>query len=112
MGLALGLDSLKYTSIDIDMRYLVDYQVIKQMGMIGLPDDLKWLYHIVRASWIRKMDRASFLVLTREGSIGIGAFSPIPWHKQEGEDILKAVGIKREVGETPELGEDRRTFKP
>jgi hypothetical protein len=111
MGLALGLDSLKYTSIDIDMRYLVDYQVIKQMGMIGLPDDLSWLYHMVRASWIRKMDRSSFLILTREGSIGIGAFSPISWHKQEGENILKALGIKREVGEAPELGEDRRTFK-
>lgn len=111
MGLALGLDSLKYTSIDIDMRYLVDYQVIKQLGMIGLPDDLKWLYHMVRASWVRNMPRSSFLMVTRNGSIGIGAFSPISWHKEEGEDILKAVGIRREASEAPKLGEDRRTFK-
>lgn len=111
MGLALGLDSLKYTSIDIDMRYLVDYQVVKQMGMIGLPDDLKWLYQFVRASWVRNMAKSAFLTVTRSGAIGIGSFSEIGWHKQEGENILAALDIKREVGEEPEIGEDRRTFK-
>ena len=101
MGLALGLDSLKYTSIDIDMRYLVDYQIIKAMGIVGLPDDLKFVYNYFKPTWIRNMPRGAFAILCRNGGIGIGSFKLITWHKQEGEHILNAVGVKVEYGEEP-----------
>lgn len=111
MGLALGLDSLKYTSIDIDMRMLTDFQIIKSLGRFGLPDDLKWLYSFVRPEFIRKMGKGEFCIVTNSGAIGIGVFQPLSWHKQEREDILKAVDVKVEYGEAPKLGEDRRTYK-
>lgn len=111
MGLALGLDSLKYTSIDIDMRMLTDFQIIKSLGRFGLPDDLKWLYSFIRPEFIRKMGKNEFVIITNSGAIGIGVFQPLLWHKQQGEHILKAVDVKVEYGEVPKLGEDRRTYK-
>jgi hypothetical protein len=110
MGSALGLDSLKYTSIDIDMRMLTDFQIIKSLGRFGLPDDLKWLYSFVRPEFIRKMGKGEFVIITNSGAIGIGVFSPLSWHKQEGEHILRAVGVKVEYGEVPVTSQDRRTY--
>jgi len=111
MGLALGLDSLRFYSIDIDIRGVTDFQVIKAAGLFGLPRDLEWLYHIINPAFIRNMPRSAFVLLSKTGAIGLGAFSEIPWHKQEGENILTAVGVKPEYGEEPQYGEDRRTFK-
>ncbi len=111
MGLAVGMDTLKFTSVDIDLRVVVDYQIIKSVGLFGLPDDLQWLYHIINPQIIRRMPKQNFVILSKNGSIGIGVFSKIPWHKQEGENIVKAVGLKIEYGEEPQLGEDRHFFK-
>jgi len=111
MGLALGLDSLRFMSIDIDIRSVVDYQVIKALGLFGLPDDLEWLYHLVNPAFIRNMPRGAFVLLSRTGAIGMGSFSALPWHKQEKEAIVPAVGLRIEYGEEPKYAEDRRTFK-
>jgi len=111
MGLALGLDSLRFMSIDIDIRSVVDYQVIKALGLFGLPDDLEWLYHLISPAFIRNMPKGAFTILSRTGAIGLGSFSALPWHKQEKEAIVPAVGLKIEYGEEPQYGEDRRTFK-
>jgi len=111
MGLALGMDSLRFYSLDIDLRNTVDYQIIKSLGLFGLPDDLEWLYHRISPAFIRKMPKGAFVILSKSGAIGLGAFNEVPWHKQEGENILRAVGLKVEYGEEPQYGEDRRTFK-
>jgi hypothetical protein len=55
------------------------------------------------------MPRQFFIILSRKGSVGIGEFKPIPWHKQERENILKAVGVSVEYGEPIEKGEYRGT---
>jgi hypothetical protein len=39
----------------------------------------------------------------------LGEFKEIPWHKQERENILKAVGVSVEYGEPIERGEYRGT---
>jgi len=111
MGLALGMDSLRFYSLDIDLRNTVDYQIIKSLGLFGLPDDLEWLYHRISPAFIRRMPKGAFVILSKSGAIGLGSFSEVPWHKQEGENILRAVGLKVEYGEEPQYGEDRRTFK-
>lgn len=98
-------------SIDIDIRSVVDYQVIKALGLFGLPDDLEWLYHLVSPAFIRNMPRGAFVLLSRTGAIGMGSFSALPWHKQEKEATVPSVGLRIEYGEEPEYGEDRRTFK-
>lgn len=111
MGLALGLDSLRFYSLDIDLRAVTDFQIIKSLGIFGLPKDLEWLYHIIDPRFIRNMPKGAFILLSRSGAIGLGCFSEIPWHKQEGEHIMRAVDVKVEYGEEPELGKDRGTHK-
>jgi len=111
MGLSMGTDSLKLTSVDIDMRILCDYQAIKSMGIWGLPDGLEWLYHVINQAFIRKMPKKAFVILSKNGAIEIGKFNEIPWHHQEKENIVRAVGLKIDYGEEPVLAKDRRTFK-
>ncbi len=99
MGLALGLDTLKYTSIDLDIRTIVDYVYIKAMGMEGLPDKLKFLYGYFRPDFVRAVPPNCFIITSQKGGIGLGVFNEIPWHKQEKEDIKKEVGVYVEHGE-------------
>lgn len=40
VGIALGLDSSQYYAIDIDIRNLSDYLVLKSQGVQGLAHDL------------------------------------------------------------------------
>jgi hypothetical protein len=58
---------------------------------------------------IRNMTKQFFIILSRKGSVGIGEFKEIPWHKQERENILNTVGVKVEYGEQIERGEYRGT---
>ncbi|MFH1327663.1 MAG: hypothetical protein ABIH76_02235 [Candidatus Bathyarchaeota archaeon] len=109
VGMALGLDSTRYYSIDIDIRNLSDYIILKNQGMTGLTSDLSWLYSVFEPHIIRNMPPQFFIILSKTGSIGIGEFKAIDWHKQEGENILKAVGINVEYGEPIEKGEYRGT---
>lgn len=93
MGLALTMDTLKFTSIDIDIRVLVDNTVFKGQGWMGLPDDLKWVYKYLNPNWVRGMKQNEFALLTKEGSLGIGTFPEVKWHKQEKENILADLDI-------------------
>jgi hypothetical protein len=109
VGMALGLDSTRYYSIDIDIRNLSDFIILKSQGMTGLTSDLDWLYSIFEPHIIRNMPRQFFIILSKGGAVGIGEFKEIPWHKQERENILKAVGVSVEYGELIERGEYRGT---
>jgi len=109
VGMALGLDSTRYYSIDIDIRNLSDYIILKNQGMTGLTSDLKWLYSVIEPHIIRNMPPKFFFILSKTGSVGIGEFKATDWHKQEGENILKAVGVSVEYGEPIEKGEYRGT---
>jgi len=110
-GLALGLDSIRYYAIDIDIRNLADYLVLKSQGLLGLADDLKWLYGFFNPVVVRSMPPENFIILTRTGALGLGQFPYPEWHKRERENILASVGIKAEYGEVPKQAEYRGTFK-
>lgn len=81
------------------------------MMALGLSKDLKWLYSFVEPLALANCPKNAFILLSRTGAIGYGAFPEIPWHKQEGEDILKKVGVKVEFGEEINYGKDMRTYK-
>lgn len=110
-GIALGLDSIRYYAIDIDIRNLADYLVLKSQGVLGLAQDLKWLYMFFNPSVVRHMPPENFLIITRNGALGLGSFPYPTWHKKEKENILAAVGLKVEYGEVPKQAEYRGTFK-
>lgn len=111
MGIAMGLDTLKFTSIDLDVRAVTDYMIFKSQGMMGFPDDLNWLYGFIEPHVARNIPPGNFILLSRGGSIGLGAFPEVPWHKQEKEDILRAVGVRVEHGEELHYGEDKGTYR-
>jgi hypothetical protein len=50
LGVCMGLDSLRYSAIDIDIRSVADYLFLKSQGVAGLNKDLKWLYRFISAS--------------------------------------------------------------
>ena len=102
MGVSLGLDTIRTYAIDIDIRELSDYLLLKAQGVRGLSRDLRWLYRFVNPSLLRKLTPNRFIVVTKTGAIGYGTFPEVPWHKQEKEDILKEVGVNVQYG-TPSL---------
>jgi hypothetical protein len=104
MGLALGLDSIRYYAIDIDIRSLADYLLLKSQGVQGLTRDLKWLYSYIHAGLIRNMSPERFILVSHSGAVGYGVFDFPPWHKMERENILNSVGVKVEYGEVLEQG--------
>jgi len=111
LGLALGLDSLRWHAIDIDIRSLSDYIVVKNVGQMGLSRELKWLYYYFEPHIFRYLTQDKFVILTKRGSIGLGAFPFPKWHKKEKEDILHEVGIKVEYSEPTKLSVDKGTYR-
>lgn len=110
-GLALGLDSIRFYAIDVDVRSLADYLILKNLGVFGLPQDLRWLYSFFNPASFRQMPPQNFIIVSRNGSLGLGAFPYPQWHKRERENILAQLDIKVEYGETPREAEFRGTFK-
>jgi hypothetical protein len=106
-GLSLGLDSLRFYAIDIDIRNLSDYLILKSQGVQGLAKDLEWLYSFYNPAFIRKMPKENFVIISKSGALGLGNFPYHTWHKEEKENILASVGIKVEYGEPVEQGQSR-----
>lgn len=96
MGASLILDSLRLFSIDIDIRTLVDYLIVKAMGIDGLPKSLSWLYSkdFFDPNKIANMAPGEFILIDKKAGVGYSQFQQIPWHKQEYEDILQLTGIE------------------
>jgi hypothetical protein len=111
MGVSMGLDTLKFTSIDLDIRAVIDNLFFKAQGIIGFPRDLNWLCGYFRPSWVRRMKPHQFVVLTRQGSLGVGIFPEVRWHKKEREDILRLVGVEVEHGEEIDYGQPRGSYR-
>jgi len=109
-GIALGLDSIRYYAIDIDIRNLSDYLLLKSQGIHGLASDLKWLYNYFNPSTVRNMPPQYFFMVAKTGALGLGQFPYNTWHKEEKEDILSNVGIKVEYGEMLEEAQSRGTY--
>jgi hypothetical protein len=111
MGVSLGLDSIRSYAIDIDIRSLSDYLILKAQGVQGLSRELKWLYSYIDSSLLRTLAPNRFFVVTKKGAIGAGVFPEVKWHKQEKENILKACDISREIGEITHESVNKGTFK-
>lgn len=111
VGLTLGLDSIRYYAIDIDIRNLSDYLLLKSQGVLGLDNTLDWLYAYFNPVAVRKMSPAHFIMVSKSGALGLGRFPFHSWHKREKEDILASCGVKVQYGEVLEEAQDRGTFK-
>lgn len=104
-GLALGLDSTKHTSIDVDVRKLTDYLVLKNLGLYGLPRDLHWIYSVLDPNAMQQLNPNEYGMVTKEGAIGLGTFDLPRWHKEKGEHILRDVGVNPKYYESEKESE-------
>lgn len=93
-GLAVAVDTLRWTNLDKEIRDLADYIFIKRVGAIGLPEDLKWLYRYCKPYSLMQMKPNGFLLTTSKGAVGIGVFDFPDWHKGEKENIFRSTGIE------------------
>ena len=109
-GCSLGVDSQRFMALDIDVRSLADFVVLKAQGALGLPRDLWFLYRVLEPAWLQYMKPREFAILSRRGDIGIGVFECPSWHAREGEDVAGKVGLKVKFEERPEKGEYRGRF--
>lgn len=110
-GISLALDSLRFTSVDIDVRSLADLTFLKSQGVGGLSRDLQWLYSFFNPVMVRSMPVQNFFVVSKTGALGCGEFPLPPWHKLERENILEGLDIHIEYGEVLKTGEDKSLFK-
>lgn len=95
-GLAVGVDTIRWTNIDKEVRDISDYVFIKKVGSIGLPKDLRFIYRYVNPVSLMKLKPPNFVLLTSEGNLGIGKFEYPKWHKEECENIMAEIGIETE----------------
>jgi len=93
-GLAVAVDTLRWTSLDKEVRDVSDYIFIKRVGSIGLPDDLRWMYRYVRPYSMMQARPEVFMLITGRGAVGFGKFTYPSWHKEEKENILRSTSIE------------------
>lgn len=92
-GVAVLVDTIRWTSIDKEVRDVSDFIFIKRVGAIGLPKDLNFLYRYVNPRSMMKLWKNVYVLLTGTGAIAIGKFDKPAWHKEENEDILTKLHI-------------------
>ncbi len=104
MGYAVGADTIRWTSIDKEIRDVSDYIFIKRVGVQGLPRDLRFIYGYVNPISMMNPKPHQFVLLSSRGPIAIGLFSKPPWHKEEKENLFKKLNIQIKYGEVPQVG--------
>lgn len=108
MGYAVGVDTIRWTGVDADMRGPADYIFIKRIGIEGLPDNLRWLYGLVHPRSLMNPHPRVFVLVSNRGPVALGTFDEPYWHKKEKENIVQLLDIKIDYGEAPEYGDASR----
>lgn len=104
-GLAVCVDTIRWTNIDKEVRDLANVLFIKRLGNAGLPRDLWWLYKYSKYPDVFKELRPDvFYVIAEREAVGYGRFDYPPWHKERRENILKSTGIEiQRIGQKPDV---------
>ena len=108
MGFSPYLDTIRWTSIDKEMRDLADYLIIKKLGAQGLPKDLGYLYKYIAPIRLADLPPHKFLIHTENAAIGHGTSECPAFHKEEGVDLMAELGIQVTVGEEIEDSTEQR----
>ncbi len=97
-GYALGIDTIRWTSVDKEMRDLADCQIIKKVGSQGLPRDISFLYNYISPRSMAGLPPSHFMLIAENSAIGLGRSACPKFHKEEGVDLLEELGITIEYG--------------
>lgn len=108
--IAFQMDTLRGTSIDVEIRENAAFIVLKKTGFKGIPKDIRFLYKFLNARKLRVHHPSQFGIMDQDGFIGWGVNTMPAWHKLEEEDIDEITGIDVEWSETPHEGVNRGAF--
>ncbi|MGB9878649.1 MAG: hypothetical protein ACPLGZ_01560, partial [Candidatus Pelagibacter ubique] len=94
-GLALGLDMIRYLSVEIDLRELSDYILFKALGPVKLDERLRWIFAYVNPFIMRNLP-PQYALIAHEGNLAFAFFEYPWWHKKVEEEysIFDSLGIK------------------
>lgn len=112
MGYAVGVDTIRWTAIDVEVRDVSDYTFLKSVGRKGLPYDLHFVYRYINPYSMMNTKKNQFVLVTDTGSIGLGRFGYPYWHKVEKEDLFQKLNIQVEPTEVPNYGEGSAHGRP
>lgn len=98
-GCTAGVDLLRWTATDKDLRDNADYTIFKQIGSKRLPGDKDWLYAFFEPVLFSRMKPWEFVIDKKDASLGFGTSPALPFHKEEGVDLLAELGIIVTKGE-------------
>ena len=107
-GFTLYVDTIRWTSIDKEMRDLADYVYFKDLGYAGLSRDVSFIYRYIEPRKLAGLPPDKFVILTRNSAIGIGRTEYPAFHKEEGEDLLTLFDITVEYGEEFQYSDSQR----
>lgn len=107
MGYSIGVDTIRWTSIDKEVRDVSDYVFIKKVGVLGLPRDISFIYRYIEPMSLMNPKPWQFLLLSNDGPIGVGRFTKPYWHKEEKENLMRKLNIQIKYGEIPFQGSTR-----
>ena len=105
-GYSVSVDTIRWTSIDKEVRDTSDTLFIKNVGILGLPRDLRFIYRYIDPYSLMDPDPSVFVVVNKRGAIGVGNFDYPKFHKEENENLLKEFGLNPEYGEIPKYGDE------
>jgi len=108
MGYAMGIDTIRWTGIDADVRGVADYVILKAVGIEGLPKSLRWVYKYIKPKSLMRVHPRAFALISRKGPVGFCTFDFPKWHKLEGENMLDLFDLHPEYGDTPDYGDQAR----
>ena len=103
-GCTAGVDLLRWTATDKDLRDNADYTIFKQIGSKSLPNDKSFLYAFFEPVLFSRMKPWEFVIEKKDAALGFGTSPELPFHKEEGINLLDELGIKIIMGEDIEVG--------
>lgn len=98
-GYSIGIDTIRWTSIDKEMRDNADWLVVKKVGWQGLPDDIDFMYRYIDPMSLAGLPPNKFMLIVENASIAWGESEYPAFHKEQGVDLLKELDIQIEYGE-------------
>ena len=103
-GCSVGIDLLRWTGTDKDLRDNGEFTIFKQVGSKGLPSDKKWLYSYFHPYVFSRMKPWQFVLERADGALGWGTCPEVKFHKEEGVNLLEELEIKVIMGEEVQIG--------
>lgn len=87
-NLAIGIDSLRPQTININMRKIANYAYLKTMGRLDIDKEYSWAMERIRPEVFRRMPPSDYILYTDKGNVAQKSFDEPPWHNRRGYDII------------------------